>query len=139
MHCELELRFILKLSVKKGEDELSIEIILCKRNYIFSIYLDLLYDIMCLSVCNLSKLRWFNVKEKMLKKRIWCMFRILSLFSCYIFIRLLTVPWKLNHITFFKLNSQKYAVTSTGFIKNKCAKSQLIYDLFFIQISMFAY
>ena len=38
MHCGLELRFILKLSVKMVVDELSIEIILCKKElYIFNL------------------------------------------------------------------------------------------------------
>lgn len=31
MHCVLELRIILKLSLKRVDDELSIEIILCKK------------------------------------------------------------------------------------------------------------
>ena len=56
MHCGLELRFILKLSVKMVVDELSIEIILCKKNYIFPTYLDVLYDIIWLTIGNLSKL-----------------------------------------------------------------------------------
>ena len=65
------------------------------------------------------------------------MFGILSLFPCYIFIRLLNAPWTLNHIKFFELNSQKYTITFTELTKNEYAISQLIL-LFLIQMKLFA-